>query len=112
METRQHTPLPIEEQLERLALSRANDIAKLVLFSENISDRALSRLDLSLLQEIKRDRDGAVSAKIFDRYRFYELLVSIRAPESGGDAERLYSAIEQAAEALETEALGTGAPQT
>ena len=89
--------ISIEQQLQALASSRTNDIAKLVLFTGDISDRRLGQLDLSLLQEIKRDKDGAVSAKIFDRYRFYELLLSLHPPDTGADAEKLYSAIDGAA---------------
>ncbi len=70
---------------QRLAFGSAADAASL-LFEENPSREALGKMDLFLVSEIRRPKDGAMEIKFFDRARALEKLASLSMErESEGD---------------------------
>ena len=83
---------------QRLAFGSAADAASL-LFEENPSREALGKMDLFLVSEIRRPKDGAMEIKFFDRARALEKLASLSMErESSGS---LYDAIGSVAERSE-----------
>ena len=83
---------------QRLAFGSAADAASL-LFEENQSREALGKMDLFLVSEIRRPKDGAMEIKFFDRARALEKLASLSMErESSGS---LYDAIGSVAERSE-----------
>lgn len=83
---------------QRLAFGSAADAASL-LFEENPSREALGKMDLFLVSEIRRPKDGAMEIKFFDRARALEKLASLSMErESSGS---LYYAIGSVAERSE-----------
>ena len=85
---------------QRLAFGSAADAASL-LFEENPSREALGKMDLFLVSEIRRPKDGAMEIKFFDRARALEKLASLSMErESSGS---LYDAIGSVAERSESD---------
>ena len=60
-------------RLAELAFGKANDCVRLALED----DPQLSRLDLSLLSEIKRNEKGTVEIKLIDRLKALEQLAQV-----------------------------------
>lgn len=98
---RTHRPEPIpsrEDALRMLAAmagGRANDCARLALEDAP----PLDKLDLTLLQEIRRGPGGSIEVRLVDRLRALELLLSLMEPE-GSAAEAFFAGLEQAGQAL------------
>ena len=67
------TRADVVRRLGELAFGRANDCVRLVL--EEGAD--LSRLDLSLLAEVRRSEKGAVEVKLSDRLQALEQLSAL-----------------------------------
>ena len=70
-------------RLAELAFARSNDCVTLVLAEKP----QLSRLDLSLLSEVKRNEKGTVEIKLVDRLQALEQLAEL----AGEDRESLES---------------------
>ncbi len=68
--------------LEKIAFGRSND-AVLLAFTqkESLSPSLIDGLDLSQISAIKRDKDGGVDLKLYDRQKALEAL--IRLDEAG-----------------------------
>ncbi len=69
-------------RLAELAFGKANDCVRLALED----DPELTKLDLSLLSEIKRNEKGTVEIKLIDRLKALEQL-ALATEEEGGQAE-------------------------
>lgn len=63
--------------LSRLAFGSVNDAALLVFSQDTITEEKLSELDLFNVSEVKRDKDGGVSVKFFDRQKALEKMWEI-----------------------------------
>lgn len=85
---------------QRLAFSSAADAASL-LFEENPSREALGKMDLFLVSEIRRPKDGAMEIKFFDRARALEKLASLSMERESSSS--LYDAIGSVAERSESD---------
>ena len=77
---REFTPEDTVRRMAELAFGRANDCVRLAL--DPAAD--VDSLDLSLLQEIKRNDKGTVEIRLIDRLR---VLVRLLALERGGEDE-------------------------
>lgn len=84
---------------QRLAFGSAADAASL-LFEENPSREALGKMDLFLVSEIRRPKDGAMEIKFFDRARALEKLASLSMERESSSS--LYDAIGSVAERSES----------
>lgn len=84
-------------RLAQLAFGRANDAARLALAPGEVDPEAL---DLSAVTELKVTDKGGVEVKLADRVRALETLYTLLG-ETGGGAEELYRALEDAAGQLE-----------
>lgn len=85
---------------QRLAFGSAADAASL-LFEENPSREALGKMDLFLVSEIRRPKDGAMEIKFFDRARALEKLASLSMERENSSS--LYDAIGSVAERSESD---------
>ena len=83
---------------QRLAFGSAADAASL-LFEENPSRETLGKMDLFLVSEIRRPKDGAMEIKFFDRARALEKLASLSMERESSSS--LYDAIGRVAERSE-----------
>ncbi len=83
---------------QRLAFGSAADAASL-LFEENPSRETLGKMDLFLVSEIRRPKDGAMEIKFFDRARALEKLASLSMERESSSS--LYDAIGSVAERSE-----------
>ena len=83
----------VTRRLTELAFGKANDCVRLALEDEP----QLSKLDLSLLSEIKRNEKGTVEIKLIDRLRALEQL-SQAAGQEGQDAEEFLRALQGSVE--------------
>ncbi len=83
---------------QRLAFGSAADAAS-PLFEENPSREALGKMDLFLVSEIRRPKDGAMEIKFFDRARALEKLASLSMERESSSS--LYDAIGSVAERSE-----------
>lgn len=79
----------VARRLAELAFGKANDCVRLVLEE----DAVLSKLDLSLLSEVKRNDKGTVEVKLVDRLKALEQL-ALLAQESGEDLESFLKALQ------------------
>lgn len=87
--------------LERLAFGRSNDAVQLAFTDkEQITGKLVSSLDLSLVSSIKRDKDGGVDIKLFDRQKALEALGGLfEASDSVQAAQSFLSALSEGDEA-------------
>ena len=67
-------PYLINAGLERLSFGSVNDAVSLVFAEETLSPRKLESLDLFNVSDIKRDKNGGVEIKSFDRQKALEKL--------------------------------------
>ena len=82
---------------QRLAFGNISDAVSL-LYMENPSRTDLSTMDLFLVSEIKRPKDGSMEIKFFDRLKALEKLESKNEEENG--AKSLFDAISEGAKAV------------
>lgn len=87
--------------LERIALGRSNDAVKLAFLQcEEVSAELIESLDLSLISSVKRDKDGGVDIKLFDRQKALESLIGLEETSSGeAAAQSFLSALSEGDEA-------------
>lgn len=72
------------KKLKTLAFGKANDAVKLVFIPETEDGAAyVDRLDLSMLQEVKKSAAGAIEVKMVDRLDAIRLLLET----CGGDGD-------------------------
>ncbi len=83
----------VTRRLAELAFGKANDCVRLALED----DPKLSRLDLSLLSEIKRNEKGTVEIKLIDRLKALEQLALVAGDDKGG-AEAFLRALRESGE--------------
>ncbi len=99
-------PVPLRQLvlagLTRLAFGRSNDAVRLA-FAEELPDAgSLDAMDLFAVSEIKRDKNGGVEVKLFDRQRALErLLECASAADSQAAAAAVLSAFGCAGEEAE-----------
>lgn len=84
----------------RLAFGKISDAVSL-LYMENPSREQLEHMDLFLVSEIKRPKDGSMEIKFFDRLKALEKLTDDSEKEDR--ATPFYDAIAKGAEALRSE---------
>ncbi len=82
---------------QRLAFGNISDAVSL-LYMENPSRADLSTMDLFLVSEIKRPKDGSMEIKFFDRLKALEKLESKSDEEIG--VKSLFEAIDESAKAV------------
>jgi len=74
--------------LRRLAFGSCADAVSLVFADELPSPGAVKGLDLFCVSEIKRDKNGGVEIKLFDRLKALEKLYELERMDSEGDTAR------------------------
>ncbi len=84
----------VTRRLAELAFGKANDCVRLALEDEP----ELSRLDLSLLSEVKRNDKGTVEIKLIDRLKALEQLAQAAGDDQEGAREFL-RALQESGEA-------------
>lgn len=89
------------EGLCRLAFGGCNDAAKLLALGDSADEKLLDKLDLFGVSEIRREKDGGYSVRLYDRMKAMELLLDHSGADSlGQGAGSLFAALEQSARAL------------
>ena len=83
----------VTRRLAELAFGKANDCVRLALEDEP----ELSRLDLSLLSEVKRNEKGTVEIKLIDRLKALEQLAQA-AGDDGDGAKEFLQALRESGE--------------
>lgn len=83
------TRMDVARRLAELAFGKANDCVRLIMEE----DAPLSKLDLGLLSEVKRNDKGAVEVKLVDRLKALEQL-ALLAQEGGEDLESFLKALQ------------------
>lgn len=84
----------IRDGLEKLAFSRCNDAVELAFADrESITHSLIRKMDLSCVASIKRDKDGGVDIKLFDRERALEALMQLEDAEANNNAESFLKAL-------------------
>ena len=68
-----------KKYLEKLCFGKPNDIVKLVLYNDSLTQYQLSRLDLTSISEIKKGKDGVFEIKLIDRIKALEYWESLEA---------------------------------
>lgn len=87
--------------LERIAYANVGDAVKL-LFMDQLSVRALRRLDLFAVSEICKRKDGGVEIKFYDRFAALRALQELYGGKEV-DAAGFYHALEQGVKSFEEE---------
>lgn len=82
---------------QRLAFGNIADAVSL-LYMENPSRADLNEMDLFLVSEIKRPKDGSMEIKFFDRLKALEKLESKQEEENG--VQSLFDAIDEGAKSV------------
>ena len=83
------TRMDVARRLAELAFGKANDCVRLVLEE----DAPLTKLDLGLLSEVKRNDKGTVEVKLVDRLKALEQL-AILAQDQGQELESFLKALQ------------------
>ena len=73
-----------KKYLEKLCFGKPNDIVKLVLYNDSLTQYQLARLDLTAVSEIKKGKDGAFEIKLIDRIKALEYWESLETLGSDG----------------------------
>ena len=81
----------------RLAFGKISDAVSL-LYMENPSREQLEHMDLFMVSEIKRPKDGSMEIKFFDRLKALEKLESKQEEENG--VQSLFDAIDEGARSV------------
>lgn len=84
---------------QRLAFGSICDAVSL-LYKSNPTAQELADMDLFLVSEIKRPKDGSMEIKFFDRLKALEKL-TVKKDEQGG-AKQLFDAIDRSAGAVDS----------
>lgn len=91
----------IIEGYEKIAFGSINDPIRL-LFCDEINPRALKRLDLFSVAEIKRPKGGGIEIKFFDRIKALQCLETMTQTEKRAPGG-FYEALESGANNLRRE---------
>ncbi len=91
--------------LERVAFGSVSDAVRLICGGAQLSE--LDSLDLFLISEIKKPKDGAMEIKFFDRLKALDSLAG-EFDEGSGSAIPFYNALNDAAKAVSGEAADDG----
>lgn len=83
--------------LSHIASGRINDAVRLLAGARELSEDAISRLDLFAVSEIKQNKDGGLDIKFYDRLKALELLLSAEKREEPLAASSFFGALESAA---------------
>lgn len=78
----------VRKQLRKWAFGKANDWVRLVL-DEDVD---IGKLDLSMLTEFKRDKNGSIQVKLLDRLLVVEKLLAL-SEEGNESAAQFLSAL-------------------
>ena len=84
---------------EKLAFGDISDAIKLV-YSNDLSIKEISDMDLFNISEIKKPKDGSMEIKFFDRIKALEKLQQLNLPEEDTDIS-LYAALDRGAKAIQ-----------
>ncbi len=80
--------------LERLAFGSCNDAVQLVFSADSLSPVEMEQLDLFSVTEMKRDRNGGVEVKFYDRQKAMEQMLSYATTaEDRSQADSLLAAL-------------------
>lgn len=80
--------------LQRLAFGSINDAVSLILCDEQLSQTAVSSLDLFNISELKKVKGGGIEIKFADRVKAMELLLACdREASDFNNAENLINAL-------------------
>ncbi len=83
--------------LRRLAFSPVGDCLRLLLFYPDLEEAQVQALDLFMLSEVKKTKDGGMEMKFFDRMKALEKLLELEDGAQGNDGlAALYKALENA----------------
>lgn len=82
---------------QRLAFGSVSDAVRLVC-AENLSELKLDDMDLFLVSEIKKPKDGSMEIKFFDRLKALEKLGSVE--NNSADSFGIFDAISKSADLL------------
>lgn len=83
----------------RLAFGCVSDAVSL-LFEDDVTNDLIEKMDLFNISEIKRQKNGTVEIKFFDRLKALEKLEELSSYDETGKSGSLYCAIEKGAQAL------------
>ena len=89
-----------KEGFRRLAFGSIGDAARL-LFMEDVTPRMLKKMDLFSVSEIRRNKDGSMDVKFFDRMEALRMLHELERDENGPGG--FLAAIESGAAALQAD---------
>lgn len=68
----------VRSGLEKIAFGQCNDAIKLAFTeTESVTQKFIDTLDLSLVSAVKRDKDGGVDLKLYDRQKALEALYEL-----------------------------------
>ena len=90
-----------EAGLRRIAFGSAADCLRLIFQSDEENLKQLDSLDLFLISEIKKPRDGCIEIKLFDRLKALEKLLQLNENSESGLAQPFYRALEESAAKLD-----------
>ena len=92
----QHLEQLLFAGLMRLAFGSANDAAKLAVGHEALSPEQIDRLDLFLVSELKKTKDGGFEVKLHDRIKALGCLEQfLQAHQDSQTADSFFQALEQ-----------------
>lgn len=83
--------------LARIAFGKINDAVRLLTGAQELDDITVSRLDLFAVSEIRRNKDGGLDVKFYDRLKALELLLDLQERTEPAAASSFFGALESAA---------------
>ncbi len=100
--SKKHEYSDIVQLIDELAFGKTNDAVKLV-FMDPEDSKKIEKLDLRMVQEIKRGSSGGLEIKFIDRIKLLEFLAGCLKPpesEAGTQAQSFFEAMDKAAARL------------
>ena len=78
------------KRLGKIAFEKPNDAVKLAFFRDENDLREIEDLDLTMLSEVKRDKNGAVGVKLIDRLMVAKMVLEELRAESEAETSDMF----------------------
>lgn len=77
-------------KLSKIAFEKPNDAVKLAFLKDENSAEEIEKLDLTMLSEVKRDKNGAVEVKLVNRLEVVKMIFDELREESDGQGAEMF----------------------
>lgn len=78
------SPQELQAALRRVVFGSINDVLRLFLHGEELTDEEIDKLDLFMVAELKRSKDGGMEIKLLDRLKALDMMMQTEGSQQDG----------------------------